>query len=210
MRAPTRAITGFADRLLDRHGDSLAEDARLLAARIAVAGRDLEATLEGLAGLTRLAGHELRLGRVDLAQLAREAWNDLAPGDATHASRLVVDCEGAPAVRADRALARTLLRNLLGNALKFSRGRPDAPVTFAWVSGPPPHFLVRDQGVGFDLAAARQLFEPFGRQHPASQFEGAGIGLAIVRRVAERHGGRVWAESRPGEGATFRFSLPAA
>ncbi len=209
MHRPVRIITGFADMLLQRHGLALADDARLLASRIAVAGRDLEGTLEGLSGLTRLAGQELLISRVNLAELARAAWNDLAPGDAAHATRLVIDCAAAPAVRADRALARSLLANLLANACKFSRGKQDTPVTFGWSAGPPSHFYVRDAGVGFDLAAARNLFEPFGRQHPASQFEGAGIGLAIVRRVAERHGGRAWAESRPGEGATFRFTLPA-
>ena len=210
MRAPARAVTRLADTLFDRHGPALGDDARNLAARIAVAGRDLESMLEGLTGLTRLAGQELVLSRVNLAELAREAWNHLAPGDPAHASRLVIACEGAPAVRVDRTLARILVRHLLANALKFTRGAPDSPVDFAWLEGPPPHFVVRDRGVGFDFAAARNLFEPFGRQHAPAQFEGAGIGLAIVRRVAERHGGRAWAESRPGEGAAFHFTLPAA
>ncbi|MBK8325368.1 MAG: hypothetical protein IPL06_22560 [Betaproteobacteria bacterium] len=210
MRAPAQAVTRLADTLFDRHGSAIGEDARILAARIAVAGRDLEAMLEGLTALTRLAGQELVLARVNLAEVAREAWNHLAPGDPAHAGRLEIACEGAPIVRADRALAWILLRHLLANALKFSRGAPRSPVTFAWVEGPPPHFVVRDRGVGFDFAAARNLFEPFGRQHPAAQFEGAGIGLAIVRRAAERHGGRTWAESRPGEGAAFHFTLPAA
>lgn len=210
MRAPAQAVTRLADTLFDRHGPSIGEDARILSARIAVAGRDLEAMLEGLSGLARLAGQELVLSRVDLAEVAREAWNHLAPGDPAHAARLAIACEGAPTVRADRALVWFLVRNLLANALKFSRGAPRSPVSFAWVEGPPPHFVVRDHGIGFDIAAARNLFEPFGRQHPPAQFEGAGIGLAIVRRVAERHGGRTWAESRPGEGAAFHFTLPAA
>jgi len=210
MRAPAQAVTRLADTLFDRHGPAIGEDARALAARIAVASRDLEAMLEGLMGLARLAGQELVLSRVDLAETAREAWNHLVPGDPAHAARLDVACQGAPSVRADRSLARILLHHLFANALKFSRGTPRSPVSFAWVEGPPPHFVVRDHGVGFDIAAARNLFEPFGRQHSAAQFEGAGVGLAIVRRVAERHGGRTWADSRPGEGAAFHFTLPPA
>ena len=210
LRKPARAVTALADLLVARHGETLTGDARLLAARIAVAGRDLEATLEALAGLARLARQELVLARTDLAVLAREAWDELAPGDAPHASRLVVACDGATPVRADRALARALLRNLLGNAFKFTRAKPHSPVIFAWIEGPAPHFVVSDHGAGFDPAAAKNLFEPFGRQHPATQFEGIGIGLAIVRCVVERHGGRAWADSWPGEGATFHFTLPAA
>jgi signal transduction histidine kinase len=113
-------------------------------------------------------------------------------------------------VLADPALARIVLRNLLENAHKFSRDHPRSAVTFAWSPGAPSHFLVRDRGAGFDLATAANLFEPFGRQHSPSDFEGMGIGLATVRRIVERHGGQVWAESRSGEGATFRFTLPAA
>lgn len=209
-RGPARAISGLAALLLERHASALPDDARRLADRIARAGRDLEGTLEGLSGLTRLARQELVLETVDLAALAREAWNALLPGDAAHAARLVVACTGAAPVRADRSLAQALVRNLLANAFKFSRGNPGSPVTFARDEGPPPHFVVRDEGAGFDLGAARNLFEPFGRQHTSSQFEGSGIGLAIVRRVVELHGGRVWAESQPGEGAAFHFTLPEA
>lgn len=210
MRAPARAIADLADRLLDRHGPALPEDARLVASRIALASRDLQATLEGIEGLARLAHQELVLGRLDLADLAREAWISLRPGDAPHAARLRIAAAGAPPVQVDRALAFTLVRHLLANAHKFTRGKPDSPVTFAWTPGPPPHFTVRDHGVGFDLGAARRLFEPFGRQHPAAQFDGPGIGLAIVRRIAERHGGRVWVETAPERGAAFHFTLPAA
>lgn len=210
LREPAQAVSRLADLLLARHGEALADDARFLAARLAVAARDLEATLEALAGLARLAKQELLPVRADLAALAREAWSELAPGDAAHASRLVLACAGASPVRADLALLRALLRNLLGNAFKFTHANPDSPVTLAWVEGPPPHFVVRDRGAGFDGAAARDLFEPFGRQHRGAHGEGLGIGLAIARCVVERHGGRIWAESRPGEGAAFHFTLPAA
>jgi signal transduction histidine kinase len=210
LSAPARAASEFARLLADEHGEALPEPAREFVARIAAEVRGMNESIEALARLARLTGTPLEPTRVDLAGLAREVWRDLAPRDEAHAARLEVDCEGAPAVRADPALARTLLRCLLENARKFSRDHPRSAVTFAWSPGVPAHFLVRDRGAGFDLAAAANLFEPFGRQHSPCDFEGPGIGLAAARRIVERHGGRVWAESRSGEGATFRFTLPAA
>jgi signal transduction histidine kinase len=209
LRAPARAISGFAYLLVDEHGEALPGPARELVARLATAVRSMDEAIEGLSGLARLAGAPLEPGRVDLAGLARQVWQELEPCDEAHAARLEVDCDGAPPVLADAALARIVLRNLLDNARKFSRDHPGSAVTFAWSPGAPAHFLVRDRGAGFELATAANLFEPFGRQHSPSDFEGMGIGLATVRRIVERHGGRVWAESRPGEGATFRFTLPA-
>jgi signal transduction histidine kinase len=210
IRGPARVVAGFAQSLSQRTGPDFPEDARRLAEHIADAGRHLESAIEGLWGLARLARHDLTLARIDLASLAREVWGELAPGDARHAARLVLECVDAPPVLADRALARTLLRNLLENAFKYTRDCPGSPVTLARVVGPPPHFVLRDEGAGFDSASAKNLFEPFGRQHPPGQFDGAGLGLAIVRRIAEVHGGRVWAESRVGEGTAVSFLLPGA
>lgn len=207
IRGPARVVTGFAQSLARQDDAQWPADARRLAGHIAEAGRHLESAIEGLWGLTRLARHDLTLAPIDLALLAREVWDAFAPGDARHAARLVIDCAGAPLACADRSLARTLLRNLLDNALKYSRARPESPVILAWSGGPPPHFVLRDQGEGFDCATAKNLFEPFGRQHPPGQFEGAGVGLAVVRRIAEIHGGRVWAESVIGEGTAIRFTL---
>ncbi|MDE2293681.1 MAG: PAS domain-containing sensor histidine kinase, partial [Elusimicrobia bacterium] len=102
------------------------------------------------------------------------------------------------------------LSNLLGNAVKFSRGVPDAAVEVeGGVEGGEAVYRVRDHGAGFDMRHADKLFGVFQRLHPAEEFEGTGVGLAIVERIVRRHGGRVWAEGEPGRGATFHFSLPA-
>src|SRR5690606_2192820 len=105
-------------------------------------------------------------------------------------------------------LMRALFENLLANAWKFTRKREDGQIQVGTMPGSAETFFVRDNGAGFDPAYADKLFQPFQRLHPASQFEGTGIGLATVQRIVRRHGGRIWAESKPGEGATFYFELP--
>jgi signal transduction histidine kinase len=115
-----------------------------------------------------------------------------------------------PVVEADETLLRAALTNLIGNALKFSAGRPDGKVR---ISADNTHGMVTvsvaDNGVGFDSGAAAALFQPFTRLH-GGRFAGSGVGLTIVRRIVERHGGKVWAVGQPGAGATFTFTLPAA
>ncbi|WGG48752.1 ATP-binding protein [Rugamonas sp. DEMB1] len=107
-------------------------------------------------------------------------------------------------------MLRQVLINLLGNALKYSSRTPQAVVELGFVPDAPcPAYYVRDNGAGFDVANAKGLFEPFHRFHRDADFPGTGVGLAIVKRVVERHGGRLWCESRPGAGATFYFSLAA-
>jgi light-regulated signal transduction histidine kinase (bacteriophytochrome) len=114
-----------------------------------------------------------------------------------------------PTVRADRTLLRQVLANLISNALKFSRDRPDPRVEIGATSvDGEVVFRIRDNGAGFDPRYADKLFGVFQRLHGASEFEGTGVGLALVRRIVERHHGRVWAESQPGAGATFYFTIP--
>jgi light-regulated signal transduction histidine kinase (bacteriophytochrome) len=109
---------------------------------------------------------------------------------------------------ADEPLARTILEHLIGNAWKFTAGRPDAHIECGLIDGvDPPVYFVRDNGSGFDMTYAERLFGAFQRLHPAEQFEGRGIGLAAVQRIVRRHGGRVWAEAAPNQGATFFFTL---
>lgn len=207
-RAPIRAIAGYADLLLSHAGRPLSDDTRRVIERIAREARDLASVVEGLVVLSRHSRAELRPVRLDLELLARDLWRDIRLSDPSHPAVLVMPATPAPAVLADRSLTRAVLRNLLENALKYSRPRTESRVEFGFGESPEPHFFVRDNGVGLDLAAAPRLFEPFARHHPA--IEGIGLGLATVRRIVERHGGRVWAESRPGEGAAFRFTLPLA
>ncbi len=110
--------------------------------------------------------------------------------------------------QADEMLLHVVIENLLSNALKFSSKREQARIEFGCLASEPPTFFVRDNGIGFDMAYAGRLFSPFQRLHPPEEFPGTGIGLATIQRIINRHGGRVWAESTPEQGATFYFTLP--
>jgi two-component system sensor kinase len=164
--------------------------------------------LEGLLKLSRAGRTELEIEPLDMNALAREAFAQARAGPAGEGGLDFV-LEPLPPARGDRALIGSVFVNLLGNAAKYTRGREKRRIV---VSGSPRGdvnvYAVSDNGVGFDDRHASKLFGAFERLHPSDRFEGAGIGLAIVARIVQRHGGRVWAEGRPEQGATFFFSLP--
>ncbi len=159
--------------------------------------------------LSRIGRFELRRQRVDLSELVRDVGEDLARQAAGRSVRLLVQPDVV--VRGDPRLLRIVLENLLGNAWKFSSKVPEPLVEFGATdpSGEGIHW-VRDNGAGFDMTYGDRLFGPFQRLHPASDFPGNGIGLAIVQRIIHRHGGRVWAEGELGRGATFYFTVGSA
>jgi light-regulated signal transduction histidine kinase (bacteriophytochrome) len=120
---------------------------------------------------------------------------------------LAINIAELPAVRADPTLLRQIFFNLVSNAIKYSRERSPAEISVGFLPGPPVTFYVKDNGAGFDMTYSRKLFQVFQRLHRPEEFAGTGVGLAIVKRIVQRHGGRVWAEGREGEGATFYFTL---
>jgi signal transduction histidine kinase len=186
-------------------GDGLDPEARGLLGRIRRAAHSALDLLDGLARLTRSAREPLHRMRVEADALARDAFVELPP-----ALRGVELALGPlPAAVADPALLRSCFSELLSNAAKFSRGSEKPRVTVGGRREPDGGvvFWVADEGVGFDPRFVSRLFRPFERLHSRDDFPGAGVGLAIVRRIAERHGGRVWAEGEPGCGARFYFSL---
>ena len=199
-------LARLAGLALDEGDDSLARRALPVIARQAATSNALVASLLELA---RVGDASLARQRVDPASIAHEVIEQLRlKADAAPMPRFVV--QTLPMVDADPALLRAVLSNLIGNAVKFTRERGDGRVEIA--AGPlggQVCLQVRDNGVGFDPAAAAAVFAPFQRLHDAS-YAGHGIGLSIVRRAVERHGGKVWAESSPGQGACFSFTLPAA
>jgi light-regulated signal transduction histidine kinase (bacteriophytochrome) len=145
---------------------------------------------------------------VDLSRLAAEVVEQIRAGEPGRAVQVTI----APSVagRGDEQLLRLLLQNLLGNAWKYTRRAQNAHIEFGGTAqGGETVYYVRDNGAGFDMAYADKLFKPFQRLHRAEEFEGSGVGLATVARVIQRHAGRVWAEGREGEGATFYFTLNA-
>ena len=206
LRAPLRAIDGFSQALLEDCAAGLSPAGHAHLHRVRAAAQRMAALIDDLLELSRISRAELRLSPVDLSTLAREVAGTLRESHPDR--RVAVEVADGVAGRGDPRLLRVLLDNLLGNAWKFTRDRPEARIEFgAARENGTTAFFVRDNGAGFDMAYAGKLFGAFQRLHSAREFEGTGIGLATVARIVRRHGGRVWAEGAVGEGATFRFTL---
>jgi len=162
--------------------------------------------IDGLLSLARVSRAELRCEPTDLSMLARSAAAQLASVDPDRHVEVVI----ANPLRADcdPGLTRTLIANLVGNAWKFTSNAPQPRIEVG-ATDDSHVFFVRDNGAGFDMDRAKQLFAPFQRMHPVHEFPGTGVGLATVQRIVHRHGGRIWAEAAVNRGATFYFTLPA-
>jgi PAS domain S-box-containing protein len=205
LRAPLRAVSGFVGVTLDQFPGQLGPDARKYLERVRLAARSMADIVEGLLALARGSRDALARAPVDLANLARVVFDEL---DVDPARRVELAVSPTPVAYADPKLMRVVMQNLLANAIKYSRGRDPARIAFQVEEcGGATVYVVSDNGAGFDSRYADNLFKPFARLHSASEFEGTGIGLATVHRIIERHSGRIWAESRVGEGAVFRFTL---
>jgi len=205
LRTPLRAIDGFSQLLLRQHGALLPPEGQGLLERVRESAQRMGHLIESLLSLSRIGRRELAPRDVDLSALAAQVLDELAAAEPGR--RVERAIQPGLVARGDPDLLRILLDNLLGNAWKFTAGKPKARIE---VGREGEAFVVRDNGAGFDLAHAGRLFEPFQRLHGDTEFQGTGIGLAIVARIVQRHHGRVWAEARPGKGATFRFTLDAA
>lgn len=207
LRAPLRVIDGFTrivkedyGRHLDRLGNDHLE-------RVLAASARMNGMIDAILAQAQLAGAALARQDVDLSALAREVGEELlaVQPDAGHV-RLQI-AEGLCA-QADTLLVRRVLENLLGNALKYSAKVAEPKVELGCMPATnPPVYYVRDNGAGFDMQHADKLFGMFQRLHSAKEFPGTGVGLAGVRNIIRRHGGRVWAEAQPGQGACFYFTL---
>ena len=207
LRAPLRAIGGFAGMMQKRCANCLDESGsrslKIISAETVRMGR----LIDDLLSFARLGKQEMHLSLLDLTQLVRQVFDEIR---ATCPERQVELRLGElPPTKADPALMRQVLVNLLSNAIKFTRPRSHAVVAVEGVSNEREViYRVGDNGVGFDMAYADKLFGVFQRLHSASEFEGTGVGLALVQRIILRHGGRVWAEGREEQGATVYFALP--
>ncbi|MBN8727036.1 MAG: PAS domain-containing protein [Xanthomonadales bacterium] len=207
LRAPLRHIAGFADKLVARLGD--AADPKLVhyCGVIADSARRMSSLIEDLLAYSRLGRHALRLQPVDMQSLVEEVRSTLVSGVEDRDFEWTI--APLPVVIADGSMLRLAWQNLLDNAIKYTAGREPARITIGVRdNGEEREFWIGDNGVGFDMQYASKLFGVFQRLHKASEFQGTGIGLASVRRVIARHGGRTWAESEPGKGTTVHFTLP--
>jgi len=208
LRAPLRGIDGWSLALLEDYGERLDEQGHKYLDRVRSEAQRMGMLIDDLLHLSRVGRAELVLSTVNLTSLAETLIARLREANPDRIIEYIV----APQLTCigDARLLEIALTNLLNNAVKFTGPRPHARVEFGQTHDPGnPAFFVRDNGVGFDMAYAKMLFAPFQRLHKTSEFPGTGIGLATVQRVIHRHGGRVWAEARVGEGASFYFTLGA-
>ncbi|HVL49525.1 MAG TPA: MEDS domain-containing protein [Candidatus Thermoplasmatota archaeon] len=206
IRAPLRGVAQLLEVLEEDHGNALGEEGAALVGRARKESRRLVTLVNDLLALSRSVSSPVSLAQVDVSQVAREVASDLREWMPDH--DVDVSIEEGLVAEADGRVLRVVLRNLLGNAWKFTKGVGNPRVeVFAERDGDGTVFVVRDNGVGFDPSEAPALFEPFRRLANARHVEGSGLGLSTVRRLVERQGGRVWIEGRPGAGATVRFTI---
>ena len=210
LRAPLRAIDGFSQALLGHVASGLDDEGRHYLDRIRAGARHMAELIDDLLLLSRVSRSELRRGPVDVGEIAAVIVKE-------HRRRqpdreVDVRIADGMAAAGDRRLLAIALENLLDNAWKFTARKENARIEVGAEpgSGGETVFFVRDDGAGFDMAYADKLFGAFQRLHDSAEFEGTGIGLATAQRVIARHGGRIWAEGQPGQGATFYFTLGSA
>ncbi len=206
LRTPLNAVIGFSGLLALRHASQLPEEARNWLHEIERAGLRMSQLIEDLLRLSHLGKQALILTQVDLRALVEEV---IAEQKATHPERqLTITIDDLPLVMADAGLLRQVYVNLLSNACKFTRSKPGARIQVGCQLHDGKQVLfVRDNGSGFDMKQAHRLFGAFERLHTAEEFDGTGVGLSIVQRIVQRHGGKIWAEGEIGCGATFYLTL---
>jgi len=206
LRAPLRGIDGFSQALLEDYGDRLDAQGKSYLQRVRAASQRMAELIDDMLSLSRVSRGEMKSETVDLGALAQNIAAELQSADRRRQVEFTI--AAGLLAKGDTRLLRVVLENLLRNAWKFTGKNSTAKIEVGVdrQNGQPVYF-VRDDGAGFDMAYAEKLFGAFQRLHSSTEFQGTGIGLATVQRVIRRHGGRVWAESKVGQGATFYFTL---
>ena len=203
LRAPLRSVNGFASLIAEDATEKLSPESRRMFERIANSSRNMGQMITDMLELLRVVRVELKAVPVDMNALAHSVNEALAPS----VPNALIGIKPLPLVMGDATLLRQVLVNLMDNALKYSKHLPQAELVLGF-DDKQRAFYLRDNGMGFDMARAGKLFGLFQRMHANSEVPGTGVGLAIVARIVERHGGRIWAEATPGKGATFWWTLP--
>jgi two-component system sensor histidine kinase/response regulator len=207
LRAPLRAVTGFSDILISDHANELSAEGQRLLNTVVGSAKRMEQLIEDLLAFSRLGRQPVAKRPLQFAVLVKGVMAEIEQQNSDRRVQFEMgslpDCEG------EVSLLKQVMVNLISNAFKFTRGREPAVIEVgSREEDNETVYYVRDNGAGFDMKFAQRLFGVFQRLHRAEDFEGTGIGLSIVQRIIQRHGGRVWAEGQVGEGATFYFSLP--
>ncbi|OHD67629.1 MAG: hypothetical protein A2W19_11470 [Spirochaetes bacterium RBG_16_49_21] len=207
LRAPLRAIDGFSKVLMDKYSVQLDNDAQRYLDIIRSNTQQMGRLIDDLLSFSRIGKQEMRLSRINMERLAREAFEQI---QSQHPDRLIdFKVESPPPASGDTNMIKIALTNLLSNAVKFTGPRNEPIIEFGGSAENNENvYYVKDNGVGFDMKYAGKLFGVFQRLHGRDEFEGTGVGLALVQRIIIRHGGRVRAEGAVNEGAVFHFTLP--
>lgn len=206
LRAPLRGMAGFCQALIEDYSDKLDETGLDYLERISAASKRMGRLIDDLLTLSRVTRIEAKRVDVNLSVLAEAVAEDLKQSEPDR--KVDFDIQSGVMAKGDEVLLRTVLENLIGNAWKYSSKKPHATIAFGVeANATAPVFFVRDNGAGFDMSHVDKLFKPFHRLHGEAQFEGSGIGLASVANIVRRHGGKIWADAKPDDGATMRFTL---
>lgn len=206
LRAPLRAIKSFSDILLEDYSDILNQDGADLLKRIGTSTNRMSAIIDDMLSLAKISRESMNSQEIDLRSIADAVVNDLRESEPERTVEITI-ARALPAF-ADARLMHIALMNLIGNAWKYTGKNPTACLDIGMMTKENENvFFIQDNGAGFDMSLAHKLFQPFHRLHTDSQFSGTGIGLAIVNKIVQRHGGRIWAESEIGKGSTFYFIL---
>lgn len=207
LRSPLRAIEGFSRFLFEDYSDILDDEGRRIINVIRQNTQNMGRLIDDLLSFSRLGRQDVRLSQIDMSELARAVFEELKPNIIERTLQSHINA--LPNGYGDRAMIQQVFVNLFSNAIKFTKPKDVAVIEVnSLAEGEENIYYVRDNGVGFDMQYVGKLFGVFQRLHTQDEFEGTGVGLALVKRIINRHGGRVWAQGKVGEGATFYFTLP--
>jgi light-regulated signal transduction histidine kinase (bacteriophytochrome) len=205
LRSPLLAIDGFSKILEKRYSDQLDLEAKRIISVVRNSTSRMGQLIDDLLSFSRWGRQEMKMSQIDMVDLAKEVFSQLSSSD----RNVRFHIGSLPPIRADHSMIRQVLFNLLSNALKFSSSQEERLIEVGGREGPSENtYYVKDNGVGFDPEYTNKLFSVFSRLHRPEEFSGTGVGLAIVKRLISGHGGKVWAEGAPDQGATFWFTLP--
>ncbi len=207
LRAPLRAIDGFSSILEQEYAAHFDEEGLRILGIIRENSKKMDRLITDLLSLSRVTRNEMNYSPINMASMAKAMFYEVADKKDTTDVELIIN--PLHEIHADSALMRQVWQNLIGNALKYSRPKPNRRIEIGCeIEANSSNFFIKDNGVGFNPTYAHKIFDTFQRLHKSEDFEGTGIGLSIVQRIISRHGGKVWAESKEGEGSVFWFSIP--
>jgi PAS domain S-box-containing protein len=207
LRAPLRRIINYAEILQEDHLSSMEEEVSRLVTRMAINAEKMSALIEGLLTYSRVSQHPIQKSKVNVSSLVNNLVNEIK--NSPEAALIAFTIKPLESTEADPTLLKRVFENLLSNAVKFTTPKETRIIEIGCEPGrDSTNYYVKDNGVGFELQYAYKLFNIFQRLHNTAEFEGTGIGLAVVQQIISRHGGKVWAEGKVNEGAVFYFSLP--